>query len=107
MLERSMPNLKVLNECELSISDRLFPEYGGAEIAAAKRIGRPDLEYFVRPSPDPVFFPGMGAEIVLRNISDGDEQTVGVLGVVHPIVLKNYKVDYPTTIVELNVEALE
>lgn len=93
---------------------QIVPEQGYAsnsldadEMAAAKRVGRPDMEYFVRPGADPVFFPGMGAEIVLRNTSSEEEQVVGMLGVVHPTVLKNYKVDYPTTIVEINVEALE
>ena len=37
-----------------------------AEFATVKKISRPDMLYFVKPSEDPVFFPGMGADIVLQ-----------------------------------------
>lgn len=67
-------------------------------------MGRPGVCYFVRPSTDPVFFPGMAAEVVLR--SDAGERVVGVLGVVHPEVLGSYEVSYPCSVCELDVEAL-
>lgn len=77
----------------------------GEEIGDLKRIAREGLVYFVKPSSDPTFFPGMAAEVVLRS-ADGSEKSVGVMGVVHPEVLANYDVSYPCSVVELDIEAL-
>ena len=75
------------------------------ETADLKRVARADIVYFVKPSSDPVFFPGMAADIVLRS-KDGIETIIGVMGVVHPEVLVNYEVSYPCSVVELDLEAL-
>lgn len=75
------------------------------EVADLQRVARSDMVYFVKPSSDPAFFPGMAADVVLRT-SDGVERTVGVMGVVHPEVLSNYDVSYPCSVVELDIEAL-
>lgn len=75
------------------------------ELADRKRIAREGLVYNVRPSEDPVFFGGMGAELVFK-YQDGREIVVGHFGVVHPNVLKNFDVAYPTSILELNLELL-
>jgi phenylalanyl-tRNA synthetase beta chain len=75
------------------------------EISDLKRIARDGLTYFVRPSNDPTFFPGMAADVVLR-WANGTEKSVGVMGVVHPEVLSNYEVSYPCSVVELDLEAL-
>ena len=77
----------------------------GDEVGDLKRIAREGVVYFVRPSADPTFFPGMAADIVLR-LADGTEKTVGVMGVVHPEVLANYEVSYPCSVVELDIEAI-
>ena len=81
------------------------------DIADYKRVGRDDAVYYVRAAEDPVFFPGMGAEIVLVKPQEGvsgasKEQVIGILGVVHPEVLTNYEISYPCSIVELDLEAL-
>ena len=86
------------------------------EIKSQKRVARSGMQYQVRPSQDALFFPGMGAEVVVTyldstsatqaGVAVGAEKVVGVLGVVHPEVLKNYEVAYPTTVCELNVEIL-
>jgi phenylalanyl-tRNA synthetase beta chain len=81
------------------------------EIADFKRVGRDDFVYYVRASENPSFFPGMSAEIVLRNKANVDstscaERVVGVLGVIHPDVLTNFEISYPCSVVELDVEAL-
>ena len=77
-----------------------------AEIKSAKKVGRPDLEYCVRPCNDATYFPGMAAQVVLTNLETKEETIVGSMGVVHPDVLKNFEVVYPCTVVELNLEAL-
>ncbi len=76
----------------------------GEDIADRKRVARSGVVYCIRPASDPLFFPGMGAEIVL--VRDGLEQVIGVLGVVHPEVLTNFDIAYPCTVVELDVDAL-
>lgn len=85
-----------------------FNSLTAAEFADLQRVGRGDVVYFVRPSSEPCYFPGMSAEIVLR-WSDGrevPEQVVGTMGVVHPDVLTNFDVSYPCSILEMDIEAL-
>ena len=48
---------------------------------------------------DPAFFGQLGAADIVYN-----GKRVGVLGVVHPEVLKNYKIALPVGALELNVE---
>lgn len=82
------------------------------EFSAVHRISRPDVLYFVRPSDDAVFFPGMGADIVLRTSSSlggqvvEEEVVIGTVGVVHPDVLANFEVTYPCCVMELDLEAI-
>lgn len=72
-----------------------------------RRVGRAGVVYSVRPSSDPVCFPGMGAEVVLHFEEEGKaDQVVGTFGVVHPEVLQNFEVTYPCSILEMDVEAL-
>ena len=92
---------------------QILPESGYAsnslsaeEIKNAKRVAREGLEYSVIPSEDPTYFPGMGAEVVVRDLVTGRETSIGGMGVVHPDVLANFEVTYPCTVVELNLEAL-
>jgi phenylalanyl-tRNA synthetase beta chain len=75
------------------------------EIKDLERVARQGLVYFVKPSADPAFFPGMAADIVLRT-TEGVETVVGVMGVVHPEVLSNYDISYPCSVCELDIEAI-
>ena len=87
-----------------------------SEFSSAKRIARNGMEYNVRPSADPCFFPGMGAEVVIKYLDEssakqagvgvGGEKVVGVFGVVHPEVLANYEIAYPTTACEMDLQVL-
>ncbi|KAJ1422721.1 hypothetical protein B484DRAFT_398953 [Ochromonadaceae sp. CCMP2298] len=76
-----------------------------AAYADAKRVGRPGVVYSVRQGSDPLFFPGMSAELVLH-WADGRVQVVGCMGAVHPEVLQNFDVSYPASVVEIDIEAL-
>ena len=69
------------------------------------RVAKAGVVYFVRPSTDPVFFTGMGAEAVLK-YDNGDEKVAGIFGVVHPEVLENYEVQYPCSVTELDIDLL-
>lgn len=87
-------------------ANSLTPE----ELADLKRVARRGVAYFVRPSADPTFFPGMSADLVLRYSGEGSqgagERVVGSLGVVHPTVLQNFDVSYPCSVLELDLEAI-
>jgi phenylalanyl-tRNA synthetase beta subunit len=48
---------------------------------------------------DPAFFGQLGAADIVYN-----SRRIGVLGVVHPEVLKNYKINMPVGALELNIE---
>jgi phenylalanyl-tRNA synthetase beta chain len=81
-------------------------EYGGL-----KRISRSDLCYDLLPNTDPLYFPGMGADVVLRKLGEknGEEEealVIGTMGVIHPEVLAKFEISYPCCVVELDLEAL-
>ena len=76
------------------------------DIIDRKRVGRENLVYYVRSCEDGLYFSGMAAEIVIKNIATGSETIVGNMGVVHPNVLAKFDVDYPCTILEMNLELL-
>lgn len=76
------------------------------EVADRMRVARSGLAYYVRPSTDPCFFPGMGAEVVLKWNDGRDDTVVGIMGVVHPLVLEKFEVVYPCTVLELDLDAI-
>jgi phenylalanyl-tRNA synthetase beta chain len=78
--------------------------YNQVEFAELARVARPDMSYYFKPSTDPLYFPGMGADLVLNR--DGKDTVIGGLGVVHPDVLAKFDISYPCSVVELDVEAL-
>lgn len=75
------------------------------EIADRQRVAKADVVYYVRSGTDPLFFPGMNAELVLR-YNDGTEVVAGVLGAIHPEVLEKFEILYPCSGVELNIELI-
>ena len=60
--------------------------------------------YSVEPIDDPTYFPGRCARVMIEE--SGTKKSIGVFGVVHPEVLKNFGVANPTSALELDVEAL-
>ncbi|KAJ1457851.1 hypothetical protein M885DRAFT_514345 [Pelagophyceae sp. CCMP2097] len=73
--------------------------------ATAAKIKACGVEYHIEPVDDATFFPGRCAQVVVT--APGGVRTImGKLGVVHPVVLKNFDVDYPTSSIELDVELL-
>lgn len=57
--------------------------------------------------PDPTYFPGRAAELVLVRPSDKSVlAVVGSFGVLHPEVLAKYDVPYPTSVLEIDLEVL-
>ncbi|KAJ8612107.1 hypothetical protein CTAYLR_002456 [Chrysophaeum taylorii] len=71
----------------------------------------PDLEYAIEPADIPTFFPGRSALVVLydrakERAGEPRKTVVGKLGVLHPIVLANFEIDFPTSALELLVDPL-
>ena len=46
-----------------------------------------------------------GAQIVLQH-SDGSSRVLGSMGALHPEVLANFDIAFPTSILEINIEPL-
>ena len=52
------------------------------------------------------YFPGRAAEILLTSPKGGERVVIGTFGILHPDVLANFDINYPTSAVELDLEAL-
>ena len=83
---------------------QILPEGGYAsnslsaeEIKNAKRVAREGLEYSVKPSQDPTYFPGMGAEVIVTDLNTKKETVIG--DACTPDVLTNFEVTYPCAVV--------
>ena len=66
-------------------------------------------DYVIKEADDTLFFPGRCAEVVCSWSPDGSEEkksthTLGMVGVIHPNVLKNFDLSYPCSVLEINVE---
>jgi len=109
LVDRIMTCAQIQPETSYAVTS-LAPE----EVADRVRVARSaEVDYYPRPSTDPVFFTGMCADIVLRRketsgsgIETVFESVIGSFGVIHPEVLSRYEVSYPCSAVELDVEAL-
>lgn len=99
LVDRIMTCLQIMPDASYG-SNSLSAE----ELEERKRVARAGLSYCVRPSEDKLFFPGFAADVVLQTGST--EQVVGSFGVVHPNVLSNFGITYPTSVLELNVELI-
>lgn len=64
------------------------------------------IEYGIEPTDVPTFFPGRSADVVLYDTHNNTKTTIGNLGVVHPLVLENFDIDFPTSTLEIQVDAL-
>ncbi|KAJ2523637.1 phenylalanine--tRNA ligase subunit beta [Coemansia sp. RSA 2049] len=60
--------------------------------------------YYLRESENPTYLGGRSASVMYRDWS-GAEREIGSIGVIHPEVLINYKLEYPVSVFEINIEA--
>lgn len=74
---------------ELNGMSKLFPRHS---------VCTTDLNF-----PDPSYLPGHAAAVFLQ-LSGQKPQQVGSFGVMHPTVLKNFDLPFPTSTLELNLE---
>jgi phenylalanyl-tRNA synthetase beta chain len=52
---------------------------------------------------DPSYLSGHAAAVFLQ-LADQEPQQIGSFGVMHPTVLKNFELPFPTSTLELNLE---
>ncbi|PVU91920.1 hypothetical protein BB561_004122 [Smittium simulii] len=61
--------------------------------------------YWLEPSPDlKTFLPGRGANVLYKPVGSSLPVSIGFIGVLHPQVLSSFSLDYPCSIVEINIE---
>lgn len=65
-------------------------------------VAMPLPAYVLRDADHPAFFPGRCVSVVLR-----DGAVLGVMGVIHPLVLKAFQLPNPVSLFEINLETLE
>lgn len=53
----------------------------------------------------PTYFPGRAAEIWLTKTGE-ERKSIGTFGILHPEVLGNFDIQYPSSSLELNLEEL-
>jgi phenylalanyl-tRNA synthetase beta chain len=75
------------------------------------RISRAGWIYTITPLPenDPdagTYFPGRAAAVLLTSPEIGEKVQIGTFGIIHPEVLENFDINYPSSCVELDLEAL-
>jgi phenylalanyl-tRNA synthetase beta chain len=59
-----------------------------------------DAGYQVEPSAEPAYFPGRQARVFR------DGEAIGIIGVVHPDVLRKFDISTPCSVLELDLEPL-
>ncbi len=90
---------------------------GAAQARKLRRPGKPvasngeyaiaeDLELAPMDSSG-TFFPGRGAKVLYRKKATDEWKKIGFLGVLHPQVLKNFELTFPTSALELIVQGFE
>lgn len=55
------------------------------------------------PVSDPTYLTGHSAAIYLR-LAGTEAQRIGTFGILHPLVLKNFELPFPTSALEINLE---
>ncbi len=58
-------------------------------------------KYTIRPSNDPSFFPDRQAEIIIQ-----DNIKIGIYGIIHPKVLKNFNIKNPVTLCDIDLQTV-
>ena len=53
-----------------------------------------------------MYFPGRAAEVILTSPASSEKVRLGTFGILHPNVLKNFDINYPSSVMELDLELL-
>lgn len=53
-----------------------------------------------------MYFPGRAAQVILTKPGSNEKVRLGTFGILHPSVLKNFDISYPSSVMELDLELL-
>jgi phenylalanyl-tRNA synthetase beta chain len=64
-----------------------------------KTIKKNQNYYYLKPSEDLTFFPGRRADIYVN------DKKIGIMGIIHPEVLSNFRIPLPCSALEICIES--
>ncbi|GMI42046.1 hypothetical protein TeGR_g14003 [Tetraparma gracilis] len=70
------------------------------------RVVRENLFYTIKESKENMYFGGRAADVLVKRGEGAAYTKIGSFGILHPAVLKEFDIGYPTSCVELDLEAL-
>jgi phenylalanyl-tRNA synthetase beta chain len=75
------------------------------------RVSKEGWFYTIAPLPagayeENMYFPGRAAEVILTKPGGAEKVRLGTFGILHPGVLKNFDINYPSSVMELDLELL-
>jgi len=76
------------------------------------RVSREGWYYTIAPLPaegaheSKMYFTGRAAQVLLTKPGNTEKVRLGTFGILHPLVLKNFNIQYPCSVVELDLEEL-
>mmetsp|Transcript_16267 Transcript_16267/g.18421 ORF Transcript_16267/g.18421 Transcript_16267/m.18421 type:complete len:617 (-) Transcript_16267:813-2663(-) len=99
MVDRIMQSLAVVPSPDYCVE--------ASETAGVKRLVANEAEfgqYLVEPEDNPTFFRDMSACLKVKKRGSSEYVKVGSFGALHPSVLSNFKLSFPASIFEMNLE---
>jgi phenylalanyl-tRNA synthetase beta chain len=75
------------------------------------RVSREGWFYTIAPLPEDaheskMYFAGRSAQVLLTKPGSSEKIRLGTFGILHPLVLKNFNIQYPSSVMELDLEEL-
>ena len=113
LVDRIMTLMEVAPEASyVATSGKKSSATGGAD-EEKYRISREGWYYTIAELPyngdaheSKMYFPGRAAQVLLTKPSHKEKIRVGTFGILHPLVLKNFDIQYPSSVVEIDLEEL-
>jgi len=113
LVDRVMTLIEVAPEASyVATSGKKSSATGGGD-EEQYRVSREGWYYTIAPLPydgdaheSKMYFPGRAAQILLTKPNCAEKIRVGTFGILHPGVLKNFDIQYPCSVVEIDLEEL-
>ena len=113
LVDRIMTLIEVAPEASyVATSGKKSSATGGAD-EEQYRISREGWYYTIAPLPydgdaheAKMYFPGRAAQVLLTKPNVEKKIRIGTFGILHPVVLKNFDIQYPCSVVEIDLEEL-
>jgi phenylalanyl-tRNA synthetase beta chain len=101
---------RIMTLCEVA-PEQAYIENSAKGPEEKYRISREGWIYTITelPADDTVagtYFPGRAAAVLLTSPESGERVQIGTFGIIHPEVLNNFDINYPSSCVEIDLEAL-